>query len=285
MEKIELYRCLVCGTIHTRASAFRHEKEHQGHKAVLLTDSEHRKYGLALTPSSCDSDTEFKADPKYLTKKAIYIGMRGKEIQSRRTGSRVEIQYGYNDPVACKNMILNTIEFYQLLFTAKEVDPIRLHTCSSMTNSGLSSYMSIRGKLAQLQPDSCFVIAFYYDTQLFLLPYSHGNAFERYLDYPLRAFIGYSRHANVDNRTAEKLLKLEHDRTQGTEHHYDLLSPRNDINSVILVTSVNLLSGKQLVELKFLMFEITRTEYAQILDKGELGCIDITNKAKEVLIQ
>lgn len=278
-----LYKCLTCKTIHTESSIHRHRKE-TNHEWAALSDEESRERNFLPEASFKTTSEGTEADPAYLTKRIVYIGKSGKEIKTRRNGSRVEIQYGYNNPITRESIVLTPLQFYQILSKAEDVNPARLHTCSSQASDSMMQYTLIRGKLTQLQPRSSFVIALYYDKQLFLYPFFDALYFWHYLEQPIRVIVGKMCHYSVNSLTQASINSLTQDR-DGSERHYDLLMPRNDTDTVILTTSEFFFTNKEPVVLKFLFFETTKDEYCLIADQGEYGCPDITAKAREVLIQ
>lgn len=283
MERIELYRCLTCGTIHTESSIHRHRKE-TNHEWAALSDEESRERNFLPEASFKTTSEGVEADPAYLTKRVVYIGKNGKEIATRRNGSRVEIQYGYNNPITHENIVLTPLQFYQILSKAGDVDPARLRTCSSKASDGIMQYGKIRSMLAQLQARSSYVVALYYDKQLMLFPFSNGKMFSHYLEHPVRVCVGQRHHHSISEVMHDSFYDSYQDR-DSDECHYDLLMPRNGTDTVILATYELFFTNKEPLIHKFLFFETTYDEFQAITDDGEAGCPDITAKAREVLIQ
>ena len=224
----DFYICNTCNLVMAGRFAVSRHRANKHSVASLSSLEELRRYGLARDPKVQTSSTN-NAEPMNIAgirKYLVYIGKSGKQVQTRREGSRVAVKYEYVDEWSGVTTELSEQEYFKVLFSNGIPSIDILHTFNSNqkgSNYFESMILNTRTNIAlvTVDPDDA-------DNLIFTQDYSYGSRGNE-LRRPYSQFYVGSRGSytnykyNADESKQKRLYELS-----GSEeiNYYDLLAPR-----------------------------------------------------------
>lgn len=233
----DFYICKTCNLVMAGGFAVGRHRANK-HSVVCLNSLEElRTYGLARDPKVQTSSTN-NAEPMNIAgirKYIVFIGKSGKQVQTRREGSRVVVKYEYVDESSGVATELSEQEYFKVLFSNGIPSIDILHTFNSNqkgSNYFESMILNTRTNFAlvTVDPDDTNSLIFTQDYS----SGSRGNELRRpYAQFLTGSYNVYK--CNADRDKQKRLYELS-----GSEEviYYDLLAPRATDGGVPYLTRV-----------------------------------------------
>ena len=221
----DFYICNTCNLVMAGGFAVSRHRANKHSVASLSSLEELRRYGLARDPKVQTSSTN-NVEPMNIAgirKHLVYIGKSGKQVQTRREGSRVAVKYEYVDECSGVATELSEQEYFKVLFSDGIPSVDILHTFNNRQNGAFhleSVILNTRTKFAlvTVDPDDA-------DNLIFTQDYSYGSRGNELRRPYSQFYVGsYNMYKyNADESKQKRLYELS-----GSEKviYYDLLAPR-----------------------------------------------------------
>lgn len=221
----DFYICNTCNLVMAGGFAVSRHRANKHSVASLSSLEELRRYGLARDPEVRTSSAN-NAEPMNIAgirKYIVYIGKSGKQVQTRREGSRVAVRYEYVDEYSGAATELAEREYFKALFSGGVPSIDILHTFNNRQNGAFhleSAILYTRTKFAlvTVDPDDA-------DNLIFTQDYNYG-ARGNELSKPYSQF--YTGSYNIYKCNAGESKQRRLCELNGSEeiNYYDLLAPR-----------------------------------------------------------
>jgi len=214
--------------------------------------------------------------PMYLTKRIAVIGKSGKELGKRRSGSRLELRFGYNGKtLRCE---LTPQEYYAVLLKDGMPPEKALHTVYYDRDNGFCP-KGVANAITYTQKDSYFS-AVVKDDSGDLMPICLGYSYHfpgtvmEDLMYGVRNNI---RAKTYLDRVEKKLKRWYETRLVGTAT--DLVTPYDGVNTTLRVTSRYIDENSDIVEEVGALFELSEADFRDFYyDGNNKKILEIGNK-------
>lgn len=246
-----------------------------GHKVSVVNElREMQNLGIVRKADDSSSSTN-KQQPLNIAgvrKKVVYIGKSGKEIATRREGSRVAVKYEYAPMRAGMAAEISEQDYYKMLFANGMPSPEVLHTFSSH-QSGATHFAR-----ALLKTKSEFAIVTKSSDDGRLIFARVQDRFHRCengkeLSDPERCFLGSTWSRWNSNGSGEERAHIADARYLRETMYYDVLAPRADWSGAENLTRVLISTyysdeavreGKTPESRRFILYELDSRELASL---------------------
>jgi len=223
------YICKTCNLVIAGSGAVSKHRANKHSVASLDSLGELRMYGIARDPEAQTSsiNTAEKMSIAGLRKRIVFIGKSGKQVRTRREGSRVDVKYEYVDEYSGVAMELTEQDYFKVLFSDGIPSVDLLHTFNNKqygSDHFESMLLTTKTKFAlvTLDPDDA-------NNLIFAQDYSYGSRgnelSEPYAQFYASSYSYNKYKCNIDTDKQRRLYELYLCNSEEVIY-YDLLAPR-----------------------------------------------------------
>lgn len=258
---------------------------------ILTEESQEPNQESAQTPIDMNRLSEYGLDrkagvaesvmalsPMHLTKRIAIIGKSGKELASRRSGSRLELRFGYNGKtLRCE---LTPQEYYAVLLKDGMPPEKTLHTVYYDRDNGFCPKGVANAITYTHTQKGSYFSAVVKDDNGDLMPICLGYSyhFPRTVMEDLMDSVRDNIRAKTYLDRVEKKLKRWYEtRLVGTAT--DLIAPYDGVNTTLRVTSRYIDENSDIVEEVGALFELSEADFRDFYYEGnQEKMLEIGNK-------